>query len=149
MKHRSLHRFFRVLCVCAALCLFVLPVVAETFDLSSMTDAEVSALLEQVNQEIVGRGIFKSAKLPKGSYIAGKDIPTGAYIYTCLASGSDWGNVTVYSDGGKGKQLLWEVVMAPEAGQEPESFFVTLSDGDQLKSGVPFSLTVFGGIQFK
>ena len=63
--------------------------------------------------------------------------------------GDDWGNVTVYSEGGKGKQLLWEVVSAPEKGQDPETIFITLNDGDQLKSGVPFSLTIMSGALFQ
>ena len=57
--------------------------------------------------------------------IAGKDIPAGSYIYTCLASGEDWGNVTIYSEKGEGDQQFWEV------------------------AGVPFSLTIYAGVMFK
>lgn len=44
---------------------------------------------------------------------------------------------------------MWKVVSAPEEGEEAESFFITLNEGDQLKSDVPFSLTIFAGITFK
>ena len=139
----------RFLC-CLLACLLLVPAaLGATVDLSSMTDDEVVELLTQVNQEIVKRGIAKTAKLPEGAYIAGSDIPAGKYIFTVLATGDDWGNVTVYSEGGKGKQKLWNVVMAPENGAEPDTIFITLEEGDQLKSGVPFSLTIMPGAIFK
>ena len=50
---------------------------------------------------------------------------------------------------GEGDQLFWKVVAAPEDGEEPESFFITLNPDDQLKSGVPFSLTIYAGVMFK
>lgn len=142
--------FFQRL-VCALLvCLLLLPVAnAETVDLKSMTNDEIVDLLTRVNEEIVSRGINKTATLPQGTYYAGSDIPAGKYIFTCLAVGDDWGNVTVYSDGGKGKQILWNVVSAPEEGQDPTTIFITLNEGDQLKSGVPFSLTIMSGALFQ
>lgn len=122
---------------------------ADGIDLSPMSDAEIIAMLTQVNAEIVARGIRKTATLSKGSYIAGKDIPVGSYVFTCLATGDDWGNVTVRSEEGKGEQLIWEIVSAPEKGAEPETIFIKLNKGDQLKSGVSFSLTVNSGILFE
>ena len=141
--------FYRFVCLLLA-CLLLIPVaVADTVDLSAMTNDEIVALLDQVNAEIVNRGINKTAKLPQGTYLAGSDIPVGRYIFTCMAVGDDWGNVTVYSDGGKGQQILWNVVSAPEEGQEPTTIFITLNEGDQLKSGVPFSLTIMSGAIFQ
>ena len=51
--------------------------------------------------------------------------------------------------GGSGKLIIWEVVSAPEDGKEPETIFITLTDGDELKSGVPFALTIMSGAVFK
>ena len=141
--------FRRFLCLLLISLLLVPFACAETVDLSRMSDTEVVELLNQVNAEIVSRGISKTAKLPQGAYIAGKDLPAGKYILTVMATGNDWGNVTVYSEGGKGRLLLWEVVTAPEAGEDPETIFVTLSEGDELKSGVPFSLTIMAGAVFQ
>ncbi|MDO5435526.1 MAG: hypothetical protein Q4G19_04075 [Clostridia bacterium] len=140
------YRFFCLLLICALLAPAAL---AGAADLSAMTDDEIISLLDEVNAEIVRRGINKTAKLPEGAYIVGRDLPAGRYIFTSLATGDDWGNVTVYSEGGKGRQLLWEIVSAPEAGEDPDTIFVTLSDGDQLKSGVPFSLTIMSGAVFR
>lgn len=118
-------------------------------DLSGMTDEEIVALLEQVNGELVSRHIEKTATLPSGAYIVGEDIPAGRYLYTCLATGSEWGNVTIKEDRGAGRQLEWDVVCAPEGDAEPETLFFTLKDGEELKSGVPFSLTISVGAVFK
>ncbi len=41
------------------------------------------------------------------------------------------------------------VVSAPEEGEEPETIFITLGSGDELKSDVPFSLTIMPGAVFK
>ena len=122
---------------------------AEGIDISTLSDDALVALMARVQEEIVARHIEGTANLAGGTYIAGKDIPAGSYIYTCLASGEDWGNVTIYSEKGEGDQLFWEVVAAPEDGEEPESFFITLNPDDQLKSGVPFSLTIYAGVMFK
>jgi len=142
--------FFRRFVCCLLICLLLIPAaLADTVDLSKLSNDEVVALLEKVNAEIVSRGINKTAKLPQGSYLAGKDLPAGKYIYTCLATGDDWGNVTVYSEGGKGKQILWNVVSAPEDGKDPDTIFITLNEGDQLKSGVAFSLTIMSAAVFQ
>lgn len=149
MKHHSLYQLISIVCLCVLLCVFTTAAYADDIDFAAMSDNEIIALLEKVNQEVVTRGIQKTAKLAKGAYIAGKDIPVGNYVFTCLATGDDWGNVTVYSEGGAGKQLLWNVVSAPEEGKEPDTIFITLNEGDQLKSGVTFSLTIVGGVLFK
>ena len=118
--------FHRFLC-CLLVALLLIPAaLADSVNLSSMTDTEIVALLDQVNQEIVNRGINKTAKLPQGAYLAGKgkDLPAGRYIYTCLATGDDWGNLT-------------------------DTVFITLNEGDKLDSGVPFSLTIMSGALFQ
>ena len=149
MKHAALHRLLCILCLCVTLLFAALPALANTSDLSAMSDEEVVALLKEVNQEIVNRHIQKTAKLAKGTYIAGQELPVGSYTFTCLATGDDWGSVTIYADGGEGKQLLWKVVSAPENGQERETIYITLKEGDELTSGVPFSLTTAGGVVFE
>lgn len=138
-----------VLLVVLALMVCVGVALAEGIDLSGLSNDEIVALMGRVQEEIVTRHIEGTATLAGGTYIGGKDIPAGSYIFTCLASGDEWGNVTIYSDKGEGDQLFWEVVTAPENGEEPESFFITLNEDDQLKSGVPFSLTIYAGVSFQ
>ena len=135
--------FVLVIIACSSLSL------AEWIDISTLSDDALVALMARVQEEIVARHIEGTANLAGGTYIVGKDIPAGSYIYTCFASGEDWGNVTIYSEKGEGDQQFWEVAAAPEDGDEPESFFITLNPDDQLKSGVPFSLTIYAGVMFK
>ncbi|MBR2572162.1 MAG: hypothetical protein IKE30_08595 [Clostridia bacterium] len=122
---------------------------AEEIDLAGLSDDEIVMLLDRVQQEMVDRRIERTADLAGGAYIGGKDIPAGSYVYTSRAVGDDWGNVTIYADGGKGKQLFWEIVSAPDEGEDPETYFITLGEGDQLKSAVPFSLTIHAGVLFR
>ena len=141
--------FFRCFLCCLLVCALLIPTfaAAEKVDLKSLSDADIVELLTRVNQEIADRGINKTAKLAKGAYVTGKDLPAGRYIFTVMAVGDDWGNVTVHNSAGK--LVTWEVVSAPEKGQDPETIFITLSDGDKLESGVPFSLTIMSGAIFK
>lgn len=118
-------------------------------DFSGMSNDELLALMVRVQEEIAARHIEGTASLKSGAYLVGRDLPAGSYVFTCLAAGDDWGNVTVYSEKGEGERLLWEFVDAPEEGEEPESFFITLSADDLLKSDVPFSLTIYAGAMFQ
>ena len=140
-----------MLCLTAAMVLIFVSIsaFAEEPDFSVMSDEQLLACFDRINGEIVSRGIEKTAVLAKGTYIAGRDIPVGSYVYTCLAVGDDWGNLTVYSDGGDGDQLLWDIVSAPENGEESEQIFIRLNEGDELKSGVSFSLTIAPGVVFR
>ena len=125
---------------------------ADSLDLSGYDDTALVELLGQVQQEVVDRHIEKTAELQAGDYIGGRDVPEGTYVWHCMASGDDWGNVTVYSldeNGDHDKQLFWEVVSAPEAGEEQDSFLITINEGDELSSSVPFSLTIYAGAAFK
>lgn len=140
-------RIFAMLAV--VLVLFGSVATAEEIELASLNDEQLVALMERVQEEIVARHIEKTATMRRGSYIAGRDIPAGSYVYTCMASGDDWGNVTVRSEEGAGKQQLWHILSAPEDGEEAESFFLTLNTGDQLNSDVPFSLTIYAGMKFQ
>jgi len=147
MKKTRMYR--SLICLGMIFALLFTSALAESIDLSGMSNDEIVALLTKVNNEIVSRGIDKTATLPQGSYIGGKDLPVGKYIYTCLAKGDDWGNLTVKTEGGAGKLVIWEVVSAPDEGESPETVFITLNEGDELNSGVPFSLTIMSGAVFQ
>lgn len=112
-----------------------------------MSDDEIVELLAQVNQALVDRRINKTAKMAPGTYTGGKDIPVGKYIFTCTATGNDWGNMFVYNK--EGKQVEWEVVSAPEQGQDPQTSFITLEKDYTLKCSTPFTLTIMAGAVFE
>ena len=151
MKKKVLYLLVLAVMICGCFC-----ACAEEIDLDGLSDEQIVELLQKVTEEMVRRGIEKSAKLPQGTYIAGRDIPCGRYVWTCLAKGNEWGNLTVYAHWVlaqttkfDAKQLLWNVVSAPDEGEEPDTVFLTLNEGDELRSGVPFSLTIMTGIVFR
>lgn len=63
----------------AVIALTSLTALAEAIDFSGYNDAELIELLASVQQEIANRHIEKSASLPQGTYLVGKDIPAGSY----------------------------------------------------------------------
>jgi hypothetical protein len=145
----KLHVLIRLSLACLLGLLIHIPVAsAQAFNFSSLSNARLVELSQQVTREIVARGINKTARLPQGIYVAGKDIPAGRYVYTCMATGDDWGNLFIYSSTDKSETLLHEVVSAPERGQKPQTLFFTLSDGNQLESSVPFAITITQGVVF-
>lgn len=73
---------------------------AEAVDLKSLDDTVLIDLLVSVQQEIADRHIEKSASLPEGSYIVGKDIPAGTYDITVTYKGSMWMDVYIHPDTG-------------------------------------------------
>ena len=139
--------FRRLLCVLLVSLLIIPAAMADKVDLSSLTDDEIVELLAQVNQALVDRRINKTAKMAPGTYTGGKDIPVGKYIFTCTATGNDWGNMFVYND--QGKQVEWQVVAAPEQGQDPQTSFITLEKNYTLKCSTPFTLTIMAGAVFE
>ena len=126
-----IRRFLALLAACMLL-LCALPALAEVPDLDPLTNDELVTLLTRLNEELVTRGISKTAALPGGRYIGGSDLPCGRYIFTSMATGRDWGNVTVYTDEGEGTMLLWEVVPILKDGEAPKAFFINLNEGDEL-----------------
>lgn len=115
------------------------------FDLSKYTDSEIIELSGRIQEEMVLRRIEKTAILPAGWFIGGKDIPTGTYVYTSLATGEQRGSVKIYSELGNGDTKFFEIVTA----DEQKSFYISVEKEDQLQSDVSFSLQIFGGPMFK
>ena len=47
----------------------------------------------------------------------------------------------------KKKPLLFTEYVSEE-GEEPETFMITINEGEELDSGIPFSLTIYAGAKF-
>lgn len=144
---------FVLLLVFALLCSSV--AYATEIDLSSYTDEEIVALLAQVQNEVVNRHIEKTATLPMGTYITGKDIPAGNYVYAITVVDAE-----TYGDGylsgivsirsikdaeDEYPSKLFELV------RNTEEFvcYISLEKGDTFISPVPFTLTISSGVMFK
>ena len=123
---------------------------AETVDLSQYNDTELISLLEAVQQEIANRHIERSADLPQGSYLVGKDIPAGSYDISVVYKGSMWMDIYIYADGGDGDvKQDFSVFADGNYGDGTGSFHVELTDGELLKCTAPITLKISAGVQFK
>lgn len=148
----------KLLVAILAACMLSMSVVvalADSIDLSGYTDEEIVVLLDQVQAEVVNRHIEKTATLPKGTYIAGKDIPVGSYVYSVTVldieeygDGFQYGIVYVQTPEDPEDEYpskLYEYVENTTAA----SYYFTLEEGDKLASPVAFTLTISGGAMFK
>lgn len=84
--------FFRhivcLLTVCLLFGCLVFPAaVADAVDLSVLTNDEIVELLQKVNEEIVNRGISKTAKLPQGTISPGPIFPRAGISTPAWLSG--------------------------------------------------------------
>ena len=141
----------RILAVIIVITLFIGTfALAETVDLSQYNDTELISLLEEIQQEIADRHIERSANLPQGSYLVGKDIPSGSYDISVVYKGSMWMDIYIYADGGDGDiKQDFSVFSDGNYGDGTGSFHVELSDGELLKCTAPITLTISAGVQFK
>ena len=121
---------------------------AEKIDLGIYSDSELLALLDQVQSEIVTRHIEKTAQLPTGTYVGGKDIPAGTYILTADGADKEYGIVylrSVNDTDDDWPSKLYEFNKA----EEKRSFYITIDDGDTLVLPFAYTLTISGGVMFK
>ena len=75
----------KIFALALALTLLAVPLyaaVATGVDLSGMTDDELTTLAQQLDAEMLDRGMVKSAVLPTGKYTIGVDLPEGEYELT-------------------------------------------------------------------
>ena len=130
----------RFLC-CLLICMALISVsYASTVDLSAMTNEEIIALLGQVNQEIVSRGIQKSASLPAGKYVGGRDLPVGAYILTCKTDENHHGIVWLSAAGDDLNNQYPSILYEHISYNKEEQFRISIEEGGILN--LPFSATL-------
>lgn len=128
--------------------------IAESVNLKGFTDEEIITLYESIKSEIVLRKIEKTAKLPQGEYLIGKDIPAGTYILRGTHSSDWWTDVYIYTaiemqkskDERKAEKAI---TVFDHSGEVVHK--ITLNDGDALNvigSG-EISITVSTGVLFE
>ncbi|MBR3927755.1 MAG: hypothetical protein IKJ65_01985 [Clostridia bacterium] len=76
------------------LCLGSFPAFAE-LDFSKFTNEELIYLRNQINKELLERGVEKEVVVPMGRYIVGIDIPAGTYTVRPYTS---YGTFHLYVD---------------------------------------------------
>lgn len=102
-------------------------------DLATMTVDELITLKTQIEQELINRGAVKSATVPAGKYIVGKDIPAGDYS---ISTSQYMVVVTIGS--------LNMYVVTPDEGVGK----VTLNEGDSFECSSTIVLTKYAGLNF-
>lgn len=122
----------KIFALVIALTLLTVPLytaVAAEVDLSGMTDEELTILKQQLDAEMLDRGMVKTAEIPAGDYTIGVDIPQGDYelinekvdtgcIYNLYATQDDYKN-------GKDMGANWPLGLN-------DSAKITLTDGQIL-----------------
>ena len=127
-----------------------LTALAEAIDFSDYNDTALIELLASVQQEIANRHIEKSASLPQGTYLVGKDIPAGSYDISVVYKGAMWMDVYIYSDAGsKDAKHDFTVFSDGDYGDGTGSFHVDLAEGEVVKCTAPITLTISAGVMFR
>ena len=142
----------KTLALILIVCLLAVPAVyasaEDVTDLSGLNDEQLVALLAEVQTEIVARHIEKTASLPAGTYIGGRDVPAGSYVLATAGTEDEFGIVSLRSvnDPAEGyPSKLYEL----KDGDDSYSVFVTIEEGDTLILPFPYTLTISGGVMFK
>lgn len=141
-----LHRFVCLLMVCL---LLISGSIADVPDISGLTDDEIVELLEKVNDELVERGIERSAELPAGKYTGGKDLPAGSYIITCKTDDSHHGIVWVSAAADDLNNNYPSILYEHVSFSDEEKFRVTIEDGGILNLPFAATVTISSGMLFK
>lgn len=115
---------------------------ATDFDLAKLTDEQVIELTDLLTVELAKRGIEKTASLPQGKYVIGRDIPAGKYVFTHPAT-EGWFAVVRVTNPGEDKEILSTNV------SPGETYFLNLEEGNILESDESFLLTISIGAFFK
>lgn len=120
---------------------------AEVIDLSGFEDEELVALLDQVQTEIVARNIEKTAQLPSGTYVFGKDIPVGKYL---LKKGEEeqGGMVSLAAADDPEDKHPSKLYTYADSEKAFEGF-ITAEEGDTLTVSFPCTLTISAGVVFQ
>lgn len=114
-------------------------------DMKALSDEQVVVLLQEVNQEVMDRGIEKKAEITPGTYTAGKDIPTGKYDFFSPTDNKTLGEITV-TRADENDVFLWR--NAPI--EEDFQYQFELKEGDVLEVKRAGTLTmVAGGVKFE
>ena len=101
---------------------------------SQMTDEELLQAQEELQKEIVDRGLLKKITLPSGLFVAGVDIPAGKYIVTAATvNPARYAYIAIYKDMESASSILSSIStifeqILPDYG----SCMITLEEGQVL-----------------
>lgn len=131
---------------------------SEPVDFSGYDDKALLEIFEQIQSEIIKRGIKKSVTLPKGTYRCGIDFPEGGYIISMIMEEKTEGCIWVYdpSVGQDNKEYteFYEYITHRDVAKsyidgEKYEYKVDIDDGKELKVDFPVTITTFSPLLFQ
>lgn len=149
MKSKVKRGVFCCFLIIGILAIALTPVLAETLVLSQYTDEEILDLLKQVQAEIAVRGFEKTATLPSGRYVGGKDIPAGSYILTCKTDANQHGIVWLSAAKDNLEDDYPSKLYEHISFDREETFYIDVEEGGILNVPFMVQLTISGGILFR
>jgi hypothetical protein len=117
-------------------------------DLSTCTDDEVIALLDNVQNEIADRKIERTATLEKGKYIGGKDIPAGDYVLRKEPNDGDSGIIWLQAKDDPEDEYPSKLYKFLDDNEEGV-FYISVEEGDVLSTPYRITLTISAGLMFE
>lgn len=138
----------KVLALVVILVLLGSTAMAEIPDISSLTDDELLKMQLVLSQEIANREIEKTAILKQGSYIGGKDVPTGKYFLESCDEEDAYGIISLLPYDHEEDRCDFELYDNAEM-RRNSSYYISLDEGDVLKIPYQFKLTITTGIKFE
>ena len=141
--------FRRFLCCLLVFLLLVPAALADVPDISSLTNDEIVEMLGKINQELVTRGIEKTADLPAGKYTAGKDLPAGSNILVCKTDETHHGIVWVSAPTDDLNSQYPSVLYEHVSFDSEEQFRITIEEGGILNLPFSATLTISSGLLFR
>ena len=121
--------------------------VATGVDLSGMTDEELTTLKQQLDTEMLDRGIVKTAILLPGEYIIGSDMPAGTYALSINSEDPGYGRYWLYADQEAFIKRVVDEAVLTVSGEMINSdgpVKVTLIDGQLLQIQYTTSVQITG-----
>lgn len=102
----------------------------------NMTDDELLLAQEELQNELLSRGLIKKTTMPPGVYEVGVDIPAGKYIFTAATvNPSMLPAISLYKNKTDTSSIVWQIL------EDYGSYMVTLEEGQILKlDSVSFTL---------
>lgn len=123
---------------------------ADGMDLSVYDDVALTELLMQVQEEIVVRGIGRTAMAPAGTYVCGRDIPVGKYILTSDGTQMNAHGIVEWTRYYDSERKEYEHLYYEHwKGDEAYSVYLSLQEGDVLELPFMHALTITPGILFR
>ena len=119
---------------------------ALALDFSMYSDEELLSIIQELNSELIARGIEKTAEIIPGSYLVGRDIPAGKYVLTNLAD--DTAYYLIYQD----NLQNYKDSEALDRGNiyAKNETYIVLEDGQVLSTRhQTLNLTISAGVSFK